>query len=99
MFVFDVFGDVNAIVSGFVERLFGHVYVSFIDLEFFNVGVLPNIVLELRLKAECKHKIDGSGFQFQSADGGNLVNQDSCVMFADLPGNAVAAQRDVLIIG
>ena len=99
MFVFDVVGDVNAIVSGFVERLFGPVYVFFIDHEFFNVGVLPNIVLELRLKAECKRNIDGGVFQYQSADSGNLVRRDSFVRFPELASNAVAVQRDVLIVG
>ena len=42
-FVFQDFGDVNAVVTGFWEGLFGLHNVFFINFEFLDAGVFPDL--------------------------------------------------------
>ena len=64
-FVFDDFGDVNAVVTGFWEGLFGLHNVFFINFEFLDAGVFPDIVLELRFQTEREGGVDGGVLQFE----------------------------------
>ena len=57
--MFHDLGDVDAVVTGFREGLFGLLNVVFIDVEFLDTGVFPDVVLELRFKAKGKGRIDG----------------------------------------
>ena len=61
-FVFHDLGDVDAVVAGFRERLFGLLNVFFIDVKFLDTGVFPDIVLELRFEAKGKGGVDGGIF-------------------------------------
>ena len=58
-FVFHDLGDVDTVVAGFREILFGLLDVFFIDVKFLDTGVFPDIVLELRFEAKGKGRIDG----------------------------------------
>ena len=90
-FVFHNLGDVDAVVTGFRERLFSLLNVFVIDVEFLDTGVFPDVVLELRFEAKGKGGIDGGVFQFEGTGVGDFVHGDAFVQFSDLIGDVGAA--------
>ena len=98
MFVFHDFGDVNAVVAGFWQRLFGLFNIIFINFEFLDAGVFPDVVLELRFKAKGEGGVDSGVLQFESTGVGNLVHGNSFMKLPELVRDVWAAQRNVLIM-
>ena len=97
--VFHNLGDVDAVVTGFREGLFSLLDVFFIDVKFLDTGVFPDIVLELRLEANCKGGVDGGIFQLEGTGVGDFEHGNVFVEFSDLVWDFGTAHRDVLITG
>ena len=98
MFVFHDFGDVNAVVTGFWKGLLGLFNVFFIDFQFLDAGVFPDVVLELRFKMEREGGVDGGILQLEGTGVGNFVHGNSFMKLPDLVGDVWAAQGNILIM-
>ena len=90
--------DVNAVVTGLREGLFGFLDVFFIDVKFLDAGVFPDVVLELGFEAKGKSGVDGGVFQFEGTGVGDFVHGDSFVQSSNLVRDVRAAHGDILIV-
>ena len=64
----------NAVVTGFWKGLFSLFNVFFIDFEFLDAGVFPDIALELSFKAKHEGGEDGGVLQFEAKSVRNFVH-------------------------
>ena len=70
---FHDFRDMDAVVAGFWKGLFSLFNVFFIDLEFLDAGVFPDVVLQLRFRTEHEGGVDGGVLQFEGTELGDFV--------------------------